>query len=385
MAARLTDRDLLARLVAFDSTSRNSNLPIADFVCDYLAQAGAHLTRNPSPDGTKTNVIARIEGREAGSSGRRGLVLCGHMDVVPAGEPEWRNDPFTLTDTHDAYVGRGACDMKGFVALAMNMAVNVAAQPPRYPLVLVLTYDEEVGSRGAERLVRTWTHPSELPTSTIVGEPTSLRLVRTHKGLVSLRLAFRGKSAHSGYPRLGVSAVEPAARVISALSELRVALEAKQNENGVFFPDAPFAALNVARVRGGEAENIIPDRCDVDLTLRLLPGMNAADLIAQVREAMESVEQRGDCTLELRYENPPMMLAENSATNRRLCDLLLQHETVGACYATDAGFLQQMGLECVLWGPGNIEVAHKPNESIPKDQFAQARKTLERIVNAFCQ
>jgi len=196
--AVLSDADLLARLVAFDTTSRNSNLPLADFLCDYLDRPGVRIERQPSPDGTKTNVVAWLGPEPGGPEGERpGLVLSGHMDVVPAEEEGWQSDPFTLADAGDRWVARGACDMKGFLAIAANAAVG-AGPALRAPLALVFTYDEEVGTLGARHLLESYAAGRLLPRSAIIGEPTSLRVARAHKGHLKMRITLHGRSAHSG-------------------------------------------------------------------------------------------------------------------------------------------------------------------------------------------
>ncbi len=211
----LPDAGLLGRLIAFDTTSRNSNLPLADFLCDYLDRPGIRISRVPSADGAKTNVVAWVGPQP--TADRRGLVLSGHMDVVPAEEDGWTSEPFALTDGGDRWVARGACDMKGFLALATNLAAEAAEAGTarwRAPLALVFTYDEEVGTLGAKRLTESFPEAAALPRSAIIGEPTSLRVVRTHKGHFKLRITLHGVAAHSGYPHLGANAIEPAGRVI---------------------------------------------------------------------------------------------------------------------------------------------------------------------------
>ena len=203
----LTDAELLAKLVAFDSTSSNSNLPIADFIRDYLDTPGVEIADNPNENGSKVNLLIRV-GSPDHDDERSGLLLSGHMDVVPALEPDWQSDPFTLTETSDAYIGRGACDMKGFLAVAINAARRAVERRLRRPLVLLLTYDEELGTLGAQRFVETWDNASALPRNTVIGEPTSLRVVRMHKGHLVMRLTCHGRSAHSGYPQLGINAIE---------------------------------------------------------------------------------------------------------------------------------------------------------------------------------
>ncbi|MEM7582689.1 MAG: acetylornithine deacetylase [Acidobacteriota bacterium] len=379
----LSDADLLARLVAFDTTSHNSNLPIADFICDYLDRPGIRIERNPSPDGTKTNLIVTVGPATDGET-RNGLMLSGHMDVVPALEPDWQSDPFELTETEDAWVGRGACDMKGFVALAINQAVRVHEMSLEHPLALILTYDEELGTLGARHFVRSWTQLDELPRRSIIGEPTSLEVVRMHKGHATLRLTFRGVGAHSGYPHLGHNAIEPAASAISAIAELRRKLETERPATGEFFPEVPFVALNVARVRGGSAINIVPDLCTIDIGIRVLPGMTAQPIADQLRATVTAAV--GDHEFELSdvEESPPMLLEASSDLYSALCRRLAQETTVSASYATDAGWFQTAGFECLLWGPGTIEVAHKPNESIPKRELARASQLLGGFVDQFC-
>ncbi|MCP4661323.1 MAG: acetylornithine deacetylase [bacterium] len=379
----LSDAELLGRLVSFDSTSKLSNLPLAEFLCDYLDRPGIRIERNPSPDGDKVNLVVTV-GPEVDPGSRSGLVLSGHMDVVPAAEPEWRSDPFELTETATAYVGRGACDMKGFVALAVDLAASIEPQRLRRPLVLILTYDEELGCIGAHRLVETWPRERPLPRYAIIGEPTSLEAVRMHKGHATLRLTVNGRSAHSGYPHLGHNAIEPAGRAVHALAELRRSLERESWPNREHFPEVPHVALNVARVRGGTAVNVVPDRCVVDLGLRVLPGMEAGPITDRVRAAVEAVLEGEDFALELINESPPLLLDEGSEIYREVCGLVGQRRTLSASYATDAGWLQSAGLECLLFGPGNIEVAHRPNESLSKDEFRRAAELLRQLVDRFC-
>jgi len=191
----LTDEALLARLVAFDSTSHRSNLALAEFMAEYVDRPGVRIARNPSADGTKVNLVVTA-GPDDRS--RRGLMLCGHMDVVPAGDTGWHSDPFTLSRVGGTFVGRGACDMKGFLALALNRFA--ALDPDRLVtrIALVFTYDEEVGTLGARRLAETWTDPELLPRSAVVGEPTSLAVVRMHRA----RAHPGGADRHTGAQRL---------------------------------------------------------------------------------------------------------------------------------------------------------------------------------------
>jgi acetylornithine deacetylase len=385
--SRLSDADLLARLVAFDSTSRNSNLPIADFLCDYLDRPGVRVLRNPSPDGNKVNLIFTV-GPATPASGERwrpGLVLSGHMDVVPAEEKEWESDPFTLADHGDRYVGRGTCDMKGFLALAANLALEASGRSLVHPFALVFTYDEEVGTLGARRLVESCPEARALPSSVVIGEPTELRVAGAHKGHLTMRITLHGRSAHSGYPHLGVNAIEPAGEVIAALARLRRELQAEGAPHAELFPEVPFVPLNVARVQGGAAINVVPDRCTVELGLRALPGVDSRQLAARVEQAARTAAAPFTPDFEVLADSPPLLVAEDAPVLRRLCLLVGQRESATVSFATDAGWLQGLGMDCVLFGPGSIDAAHRPNEFVPKADLAAARGVLERAIAMCCQ
>ncbi len=382
----LSDAELLARLVGFDTVSHRSNLAMVDFLADYLAGPRVRVERNFSADGTKANLIVHV-GPEADGS-RRGLLLSGHMDVVPAGEPGWTSDPFTLTERGEVWVGRGACDMKGFLALASNLAREAAQDDLTAPLALLFTYDEEVGTLGARRFVESYTPLAALPREAIIGEPTSLGVVRLHKGHLKLRATFRGLSAHSGYPHLGANAIEPAAEAIRALAELRHAL-ANEGAPGAEhdFPEVPFAALNVGTVHGGSAINVVPDTCTVEIGIRTLPRLGSKELERRARAAIESVGLGPGVTVEIQLlsDSPPMSLAADAPLVQLLNVLTGQDDTRSVSFATDAGWLQTAGFDCVICGPGTIEVAHKPNEFLPKSEFAAARDLLLRTIAARCR
>jgi acetylornithine deacetylase len=383
----LSDTALLARLVGFDSTSRNSNLPLADFLCDYLDRPGVRIARNPSADGAKTNVVAWLGPEPEDQEARGGLTLSGHMDVVPAEEEGWRHDPFALADEGERLVGRGACDMKGFLALAANLAAEARPETWRAPLALVFTYDEEVGTLGAKRLTESYPEAARLPRSAIIGEPTSLQVARTHKGHAKLRITLHGVSAHSGYPHLGANAIEPAGRVIVALTRLRQELEAEIAPNRELFPEVPYVPLNLGTVHGGAAINVVPDRCAVEVGFRLLPGLPgiaSAELVERIAAAARAAAAPFEPTVELLSDSPPLLLDAGSPIHRHLCRLVGQEAGASVSFATDAGWLQGLGLDCAIFGPGSIAVAHKPNEYLPKDEFAAARGLLARTIHHFC-
>jgi acetylornithine deacetylase len=382
VTATPSDLELFSRLVAFDTTSHRSNREAAAFIASVLDRPGVRISEIPSADGEKANLVVEV-GPEPDEN-RRGLALSAHMDVVPAGEG-WATDPFTLTDGGDRWLGRGSADMKGFLALAVGAAAREDPRRLAAPLVLVLTYDEELGCLGAQRLAETWPEGRPLPQGCVVGEPTSLRAVRLHKGHSKLRLTLHGTAAHSGYPHLGHNAIEPAGRVIVALAELRQELAAERPRHGEHFPETPFVALNVGRVAGGTAINVVPERCTIELGFRLLPEMDPAPVVRRVTAAVERAAAGERYEIEALGDAPPLFLPAEAPIYRAVAELIGQRETLSASYATDAGWLQRLGLDCVVFGPGTIEVAHKPDEWIPKGEFAAAAVHLQALVGRFCR
>jgi acetylornithine deacetylase len=288
-----------------------------------------------------------------------------------------------MSEVGGRYVGRGTADMKGFLALAVNRLTALDPARLRRPLVLLFTYDEEVGTLGARHFTESYAGAARLPRGVVIGEPTGLRVVRAHKGMVRLRLEFTGRAAHSGYPHLGRSAIEPAARAIVSLAALRRTMETERPPNADAFPEVPFTALNVGTVTGGSAANVVPGRCEVQLGIRLLPGQSADAIADRVRETVRA-EVGEPFTLEPVSESPAMILSSDAPIHRALCDAVDQHESHSVMFASDAGWLQRAGFECVLFGPGSIEVAHQPNESLPVDEFRRAGEVLEGLIRRSC-
>lgn len=376
-------QQIFQTLVSFDTTSSRSNLAIADYICEVLDPVASSIIRDDSDDGSKTNLMIRV-GPET-TENRSGIVLSGHMDTVPAVEPGWETDPFELVEAGDRWFARGASDMKGFLALASDLARRTNPDDLQAPLVLLFTYDEEVGTLGAKHWVDH--QPSlSLPRSVIIGEPTELQVVRMHKGHLKLLVTVRGVGAHSGYPHLGVNAIERAGSIIAALGDLRVELESERSTDSEEFDPVPWVPLNIGEIHGGTAINIVPDECRISIGLRLLPGLDSSSMVERIRQRISSAIADPDAVeLSLINESPPMKLDESAPLVRELYSLTGQTRTKAVSYATDAGWFQSLGLDCVLFGPGSIEVAHKPNEYVPKDQFHRAGEILQSVVTRFCK
>lgn len=388
MAALLDTTELLGRLVAFDTVSRSTDLPLVDFLADYLDRPGVTLARDAyrDPAGVeKASLVVRV-GPPAEPATRAGLVLSGHLDVVPADEPEWSSDPFTLSARDGRLYGRGSADMKGFVGLAANAAARLDPASLRAPLVLLLTCDEEVGTLGARHLCDAWGElepkVGPLPTSALIGEPTELAVVRMHKGHLKFRVETHGRSAHSAYPHLGENAIEGIGPVIQALARLGRELATERPPHGEHFPGAPSATLNQGTIRGGSALNVVPDLCVLEGGVRLLPGMDATPVAERLRRAV--AEAAGAHRFEVSGESPPLLTAPEAPLHRALCEITGSPGDGAVSYATDAGWLQQLGLDCVVWGPGSIEVAHRPDEFVEAADLERAAGPLGELIERFC-
>jgi acetylornithine deacetylase len=380
----LSDRDLLARLVAFASVSRVSNRPIADELRNYLDRPGVRITDMAMPGSDKVNLVI-----ESGppSRDRGGLVLSGHMDVVPAEEANWKSDPFQLRYDGVNWYGRGTCDMKASVAMATNLFIESLGAKLTQPLVLILTCDEEVGSLGAQHVAQHWPRDQALPRSVLVGEPTSLRAVRMHKGHLTMKIEVRGKAAHSGSPQLGRNAIEAAIPLLQRLKVLRSNLEMVRVETSRYFSEVPFPVLNLARVHAGDALNVVPASCIIELGLRLLPGQDSKETMQNINAVVVATKTEEDVEMSLQAlnDNPPMLTSDDAPLHRALCAMLSQRETHGVSFASDGGPLRRdLGLDCVLFGPGNIEVAHRANEHVPIAEVARARQTVAALIHQFC-
>lgn len=373
-------RELFTELISFDTTSSNSNRPLIDRVANRLDRPGTTVEVVAAGNGKASLIAKRGPTRED----RAGLVLCGHTDVVPALEPSWQSPPFTLSQRDGNFYGRGTADMKGFLALAIDRFLD--CEPTSAPLALLLTHDEEIGTLGARFLVEQHANLLEtLPAATIVGEPTELRAVRLHKGHVKLRVEIHGESAHSAYPHLGHNAIEPLGALIVALTEERRRLEAVRLPSSASFPEVPFAGLNLATVEGGVAVNVVPDFAALELGMRLLPGMEPEREAERLAELAAQTLAGERFSVDVLSASPPFEAHRGCALHSSLRGLLGQDGAdESVAYATDAGWLQRVGFECIVWGPGSIRVAHKPNEFVSLADLEAALPVLDGAIATAC-
>lgn len=384
----LTDKELLARLVAFDTTSATvqPTKPLGDFVCEYLDLPGVRTERFDC--GNDQENILFSAGPECSKG--EGLLLSGHVDCVPATEPEWTSDPFTLVEHEDRFVGRGSCDMKGFDAIAINtLRMHAIAADLTEPLAVVLSCNEEIGTIGAGQFVEQW-GDRPLPRRTIVGEPTSLKPIRGHKGHMSFTIAIGGRGGHTGFPKHGSNALEHSIPVLQGLKAFREQLVEERAEWSELFPEVPQAVLTVAMIEGGSAINVIPETCIIRIGIRPLPGQSAEKfatrLLKHIPESQRvdasKVKAPGDGEVLLALTNctPSYGLASDNPFLAEVKAVVGETPDCGANYGTDAGRLEALGCHSVVLGPGDISVAHKPNEWMPRSDFEHMPKILEQLV-----
>ncbi|HME86631.1 MAG TPA: acetylornithine deacetylase [Roseiarcus sp.] len=374
-----TAKALLARLVAFDSVSDKSNLPVIDFVEDYLKAHGVATRRAPNASGDKAAILATIGPRVDG-----GVVLSGHTDVVPVDGQPWSGDPFELREKSGRLYGRGACDMKGFDACVLAMVPTFKAAALKRPVHIVLSYDEETTCLGSLDVIASFGHDEPKPGAVIVGEPTMMQVADAHKGVATFRTRVTGHEAHSALPALGANAVAAAADVVSEIGRL-----AREYEKGPLDPrfTPPYSTLHVGMIQGGTARNILARECVFHWEFRGLPGVTTASALAKVQAFVDKVAlprltryvAGPMITTEIEVDVPPLAAAPGSAAETLALRLTRSNDRIAVSFATEAGCFQRAGLPAVVCGPGSIDQAHKPDEFVDEAQLAACLAFLDNL------
>lgn len=379
--------EALGELVAFPTVSDRPVTAIAAWLAERAEQAGMRVERFETSPG-KCNVVA-----SAGPIGTDGLVLSGHMDVVPVDGQDWSSDPFALTERDGRLFGRGACDMKAFLAAVTCALPSLPLERLDRELVLVWTHDEEVGCHGSRALAERLAEQGRaLPSLALIGEPTDFRMCRAHPGHTTLRIRCTGRAAHSSRPELGTSAVRIAGQVLAALDRLQDRLAAEEHSVDPLVLDAlpnPYPVLNCGHIHGGTAVNIVPDQCELLVGVRQLPGQTGAALFERVRAAVEEVDARwvpqgGRATAELLAEAPALLTPAGTALEALLRPHASRPEPEAAPFATDGGNLTRLGVHSIIFGPGSIDVAHRPDEYVPTAQLRACQEVVLDVVRRRC-
>ena len=372
---------ILRELIGFDTTSRNSNLELIEYVRKYLSGYGvkSHLTYDDERG--KANLFATLGPDDASG----GLILSGHTDVVPVDGQDWNTDPFVLTEIDGRYYARGSADMKTFVAACLAMVPELLRHHPDNPVHIALSYDEEVGLVGVRRLIEDLQHRNVQPSACIVGEPTSMQVVVAHKGKRSYHCKVRGKEAHSSLAPTGVNAVEYAAALIVFLQQQA---RRKQHE-GPFDPDYDIAhtTVHVGTVHGGTALNIVPADCQFDCEIRHLPQDDPEQLFDELQRfareqllpEMQAVSPDADISFTPLSVIPTLDTDQDQDIARLARRLVGTDATHKVAYNCEAGLFHQAGVPTIICGPGHIEQAHKPNEFVEVEQITRCEAFMLRL------
>jgi acetylornithine deacetylase len=377
---------MIRRLVGFDTTSRNSNLALIDFVRGYLTDLGVESTLVHDETGQKANLFATL-----GPTDRPGICLSGHTDVVPVDGQDWDTDPFELTEKGGKLYGRGTCDMKSWLAVALAFTPEFLRRGLKTPIHLALSYDEEVGCVGVRRLIDRFGAGLVRPALCIVGEPTNMSVVRGHKGKRSYRCRVRGFEAHSSIAPRAVNAVEFAGEVITFLREMAIRKRTEGTFEEAF--DIPHTTVHVGIVAGGTALNIVPRDCYLDFEFRTVPGDDAHALFEEVRDyaegtllpEMRAVSEEAQFTWEELSYFPGLDTAEDDPVISLAKSLTGANSTSKVAFGTEAGLFQEGEVSTVVCGPGHIEQAHKPNEFVTREQIALCEALMGRLVDQVCE
>ncbi len=382
--------DVLGELVAFDTVPGASTVAMAEAVAERLDSAGlrVRLHREHALGAEKAALAAVVGPPESG-----GLVLTGHMDVVPhADQPGWTRPASRLTRDSTRAYGRGTADMKGFLAQCIALGPELAALDLRRPVVLLFTSDEEVGCQGAGRLLPhlgVILEGTPLPRQALIGEPTDFAVYRAHKGHVRVSVVLEGSGGHSSRPDLGVNAIAALEQALRATRELAdEAARRSGPEASALFPEFPATAFNAGLVRGGTADNMIAERCELTLGFRPLPGENPEVLLLELEERIAAAVHRHHPGTTVRFEGvvitPPMRSPASGPLAESLARFTGDPGARGAPFATDGGQLARAGLDSWICGPGELSQAHQPDESIPLTNLERGLDLIRTVVRDLC-
>ncbi|MEO9819359.1 MAG: acetylornithine deacetylase [Paracoccaceae bacterium] len=384
MADHLAPRDILAKLVSFPTVSRDTNLPLIEWVEAYLGDHGITSHRWPDPDQPhKAALFAHVGPWEEGA-----IVLSGHTDVVPVDGQPWDSDPFELTERDGKLFGRGSTDMKGFDALAIWALVEAHKRGVAKPLQLALSFDEEIGCTGAPPMIEAMQPVLPKGAAVIVGEPSMMKAVTGHKGGVGFHTHIIGFEVHSSIAYQGVSAIHEAARLIQWSNEINEAAAAAEPQGVAAMFDPPYTTWHVGTIQGGTANNITAKDCTFVMGYRVVPGDDLAvlerlwmDKVAEVQAAMQAVHPDTEIRLTPQYDVPPLRPETDGAAETLARALTGDNGTHVVSYGTEAGQFQAAGYSAVVCGPGDIAQAHQPNEFVTVEQFNAGHDFMIKLVD----
>ena len=374
-------RELLARLVAFDTTSRESNLSLIEFVREYLNGYGVSCELIYNAQKTKANLFATIGPAEV-----PGIVLSGHTDVVPVDGQSWTFPPFELSEKEGRLYGRGTADMKGYIACVLALVPELTRNTLRMPVHIALSYDEEVGCLGVRSLLEVLGSKPVKPLLCVIGEPTELKPVLGHKGKVAMRCDVQGLACHSAHAPSGVNAIEYAAQLINELGRLGKALQAEERQDARF--DPPFSTVQIGVISGGLALNIVPEHCRFDFEVRSLPVEDPHHVISalhayaqnELLPAMRAVSGQSDIRLTELSSYPGLDISMQSQAAELIAEFCGSRSFGTVAFGTEGGLFDQSGIPAVVCGPGSMAQGHKPDEFISVEQLDACDRMLGQVL-----
>ena len=375
---------MLEQLIAFDSISSKSNLPLIERVEAYLGEIGIQTVRVPNAAGDKAALFATV-----GPPIDGGLVLSGHTDVVSVAGQSWTSDPFVLRQEGDKLFGRGACDMKGFDAICLAMMPVFKQARLTRPIHLLLSYDEEIGCLGSLDTIARFGVDLPRPAMALVGEPTEMAVVNAHKSIASYKTIVHGREAHSADPTMGANAVQAGCALVSELYRLQARLEADGDATRSFTPG--YSTVHVGMIEGGNARNILARECRFEWEFRGLPGIDQRIAIRHLDNYIERdvlpwfTRHAPVARIEtvVGAEVPPLAPDPGSVAELMAKRLTQSTDVLTASYATEAGQFQKNGISTIVCGPGSIRQAHQPDEFIGLPQLVAGLYFMQRLVNDY--
>lgn len=381
-----TPREVLEKLVSFPTVSRDSNLDLADWVQTFLADNGVASHRMLNEDGQKAAIYAHV-----GPDAPGGVVLSGHTDVVPVDGQAWVSDPWLVTEKDGKLFGRGTCDMKGFNALALVALVKAAKAPLKKPLQIALSYDEEIGCEGAPPLIEKMQQNLPPAALAIIGEPSMMKVVTGHKGGRGFIVHVRGFEVHSSLMHTGVNAIMEGAKLIDWCNRVNTeSAAAKPTEIAAMF-DPPWTSLHVGEISGGTAHNITAKDCRFDVDFRFVPTDSPEEWEAKFIEEVKRIEAgmkaiHPDTGIELApfYGLPGLRPEKDGAAEQLARRLTGDNAGHVVSYGTEAGHFQNAGYSGVICGPGDIAMAHQPNEYVTIAQMEAGEAFMDRLIAHLC-
>lgn len=373
--------EILDRLIAFPTVSRDPNAPLMDYVADLLRGAGIEPVLVPNADGTKANLFASVGG------GDGGVMLSGHTDVVPVDGQDWTRPAFRLTQAEGRLYGRGTADMKGFVACALDAMLRASVMKLASPLHIALSYDEELGCLGVHSLLDLLRQGPARPAMCIVGEPTGLGVATGHKGKTGLRATCRGVEAHSALAPTGLNALHLAADLMAAIRAEQASIAEAGLRDGDY--DVPYSTLHVGRLNGGVALNIVPNRCVMDFELRNLAGDAPDALLAPIHAAARDLSEAAQARfsgagigIEVFNTYPGLDTPKTAEVVSFVKSLTGANGTLKVAFGTEGGlFSQDLGIPTVVCGPGSMAQGHRPDEFVTLDQFERCGAMMSQLLD----